>query len=202
MTKPMERRELIRFLVATAGLKCLDGLAPDELLAFGAEVHGPRRPAAQGVRALDAHARRTVALAAERIIPASDTPGATDAGVVAFVDRMLADWYTADERDRVLAGLRELDGRCRALRGRDFADCDERDQVAVLTAFDDEVTRRRRTPGSGNPNDHWFAMLKYTTVFGYCTSEVAMRRTLGAWPRPTRYDGCAPVPPRRAPREG
>jgi hypothetical protein len=44
-----------------------------------------------------------------------------------------------------------------------------------------------------NPNEHWFAMLKYTTVFGYCTSEIAMRRTLGAWPRPTRYDGCAPV---------
>ena len=33
----------------------------------------------------------------------------------------------------------------------------------------------------------------YTTVFGYCTSEVAMRRTLGSWPRATLYDGCAPV---------
>jgi hypothetical protein len=45
---------------------------------------------------------------------------------------MLADWYNADERDRFLAGLRELDARCRARHGKDFADCDERDQVAVL----------------------------------------------------------------------
>ena len=184
----MERRELVRFLMATAGLKCLDGFMPDELLAFGVQV----REAGQIGGALDAHARRTVVIAAERIIPASDTPGATDADVVTFIDRMLADWYNPDERDRFLAGLRELDATCRARHGKDFADCDERDQVAMLTAFDHEVSTRRRA-GVPNPNEHWFAMLKYTTVFGYCTSEVAMRRTLGSWPRATRYDGCAPV---------
>ena len=184
----MERRELIRFLMATAGLKCFEGFMPDELLAFGVQV----REAGPSGGVLDAHARRTVVLAAERIIPASETPGATDADVVTFVDRRLADWYNSDERDRFLAGLRELDARCRARHGKDFADCDERDQVAELTAFDDDAAARRRTPGA-NPNEHWFAMLKYTTVFGYCTSEIAMRRALGAWPRPTRYDGCAPV---------
>ncbi len=187
----MERRELIRFLMATAGLKCLDGFSADELLAFGTHVHEGQLQGTQGGRALDAHARRTVIAAAERIIPASDTPGATDADVVSFIDRMLADWYNAGERGRFLAGLRALDARCRARHGKDFADCDERDQVAVLTAFDNEVTARRR--GGANPNEHWFAMLKYTTVFGYCTSEVAMRQTFGAWPRPTRYDGCAAV---------
>jgi len=184
----MERRELIRFLMATAGLKCVEGFMPDELLAFGVQV----REAGPSGGVLDAHNRRTVVLAAERIIPAGETPGATDADVVTFVDRMLADWYNSDEHGRFLAGLRELDARCRARHGKDFADCDERDQVAELTAFDDDAAARRRMLGA-NPNEHWFAMLKYTTVFGYCTSEIAMRRTLGAWPRPTRYDGCAPV---------
>ena len=188
----MERRELIRFLIATAGLKCLDGFMPDELLAFGAHVHESRVDTAQTAGVLDPHARRAVVVAADRIIPASDTPGATDADVVTFIDRMLADWYNRDERDRFLAGLRELDATCRARHGKDFADCDERDQVAVLTAFDDHVTARRHA-GAPTHNEHWFAMLKYTTVFGYCTSEVAMRRTLGTWPRATRYDGCAPL---------
>ena len=189
----MERRELIRWLMATAGLSCLEGLSSDEVLAFGAEVHRPRIQGTPRFRVLDARAQRTVTMAAEQIIPASDTPGATDADVVAFIDRMLADWYAAEERDRFLAGLAELDARCRARRGRDFADCDAADQRIVLSAFDDEVTALRRTRGS-SPNDHWFAMLKYLTAFGYCTSEAAMRRTLGDWPRPTRYDGCAPVP--------
>ena len=61
----MERRELIRWLVGTAGLTCLDGLAPDDLLAFGSDVH--RQPSAgQGLRALNAHAQRTVSVAAAR----------------------------------------------------------------------------------------------------------------------------------------
>src|SRR5687768_4167511 len=188
----MERRELVRWLVATAGISCLEGLSASELVAFGEEVH-LTPTTGQGFRALGAHAQRTVIAAAERIIPATDTPGATDAGVVAFVDKMLADWYTPAERSRFLAGLEELDRRCQSLQGKRFVDCTEADQVAVLTTFDDEVTASRRTRGTTNPNDHWFAMLKYLTAFGYCTSEPAMRRTLGAWPRPTRYDGCAPV---------
>lgn len=196
----MERREMVRWLVATAALECLDGLAPNDLLALGTRLH--QGTGAQGSRALDAHARRTVIAAAERIIPATDTPGATDAGVVGFVDRLLADWYTPEERDRVLGGLRDLDARCRSRRGRDFADCGEADQVAVLTALDDEVTTLRRGQGGGPANEHWFAMLKWMTAFGYCTSEVAMRQTFGAWPLPGRYDGCAPVTPRRAAREG
>jgi hypothetical protein len=196
----VERRELIRWLVSAAGLTCLEGLSPDDLLAFGSDVH--QRPVAgQGFRALNAHAQRTVTLAAERIIPKTDTPGATDAGVVSFMDKMLSDWYTREERDRFLEGLRELDNRSRALRSRDFADCSEAEQVAILTGFDSEAIASRRRRGGANPNEHWFAMLKYLTVFGYCTSEVAMRQTLGAWPRPTRYDGCAPITPRRA-REG
>jgi hypothetical protein len=43
----MERRELIRFLMATAGLKCLDGSSADELLAFGTHVRDGAAQAAQ-----------------------------------------------------------------------------------------------------------------------------------------------------------
>ena len=176
----MERRELIQWVVATAGLQCLESLAPADLLALGREVH---RGAGAG-RALDAHALQTVAVAAERIIPATDTPGATAAGVSAFIDKMLADWHTPAERDRFLAGLPELDARCRARAGKDFVDCAEADQVAVLTALDNEA--------NSVANEHWFARLKYLTVYGYCTSEPGMR-ALGLFPLPWRYDGCAPV---------
>ena len=136
-------------------------------------------------RVLDAHALQTVTIAAERIIPATDTFGATDAGVSAFIDKMLADWHTPAERDRFLAGLPELDARCRARAGKDFVDCAAADQVAVLTALDDEAR-------SATSREHWFARLKYLTVYGYCTSEPGMR-ALGLFPVPWRYDGCAPV---------
>jgi len=193
----MERRELLRWLVATAGLSCLEGLTPDELVALGADVHRGGAPEGQPARALDSHGRHTVIAAADRIIPKTETPGATDAGVVDFIDKMLADWYSPEERDRFLNGLRELDASARRRFGKNFADCADPDQNATLSAIDDQVTALRRTNVAG-ANGHWFAMLKYMTVFGYCTSEVAMRQTLGAWPRSTRYDGCAPVALRQA----
>jgi hypothetical protein len=178
----MERRELIQWLVATAGLQCLDSLAPADLLALGCDVH--RRATS---RVLSPHDERTVAEAAERILP-----GAAAAGASAFIDKMLADWHTPAERERFLAGLPELDTRCRTRIARDFVDCGEADQVAVLTALDDEVTALRTARAGAEANQHWFAMLKYLTVYGYCTSEAGMR-ALGLYPMAGRYDGCAPV---------
>jgi gluconate 2-dehydrogenase gamma chain len=187
----MERRELIQWLVASAGLQCLDSLAPADLLALGRDVHRST-VSRTAQRALSPNARRTVAAAAERILPATDTPGATDAGVGAFIDKILTDWHTPAERERFLAGLPDLDTRCRARRGRDFVDCEKADQEAVLTALDDEVTALRAGNGDPAANQHWFAMLKYLTVYGYCTSEAGMK-ALGLYPHPGRYDGCATV---------
>jgi hypothetical protein len=121
-------------------------------------------------------------VAADRIIP--------DARVAPFIDKMLADWYTSTERDRFLAGLPELDTRCRARAGRAFVDCAAPDQVAVLTALDDEVTALRTRQDIAAANQHWFAMLKYLTVYGYCTSEAGMR-ALGLYPLPGHYESCA-----------
>jgi len=170
----MERRELIQWLVATAGLQCLDSLAPEDLLALGRDVH--QRAAA---RVLSARDERTVAAAAQQILPGAD--------VSAFIDKMLADWHTPEERQVFLAGLPELDARCHG----DFVACIAADQVAVLTALDDELTALRTAQGAA-ANQHWFAMLKYLTVYGWCTSEAGMR-ALGLYPMAGRYDGCAPV---------
>jgi len=186
----MERRDLLRWLASTAGLAALEGLAPEDLLALGREVHGGT--AGPGGSVLSPAASRAVIVAAERIIPAGDTPGATDADVAGFIDRMLAGWFDSSERSRFLDGLPELDKRSRAQGGRDFVDSSEVDQIAVLKALDDELTALRRAGRGGEANRHWFGMLKYLTVWGYFTSEPAARNTLGTYPLPGHFDGCAP----------
>ncbi|MGH7559905.1 MAG: gluconate 2-dehydrogenase subunit 3 family protein [Gemmatimonadales bacterium] len=203
----MERRELIRILSSTAGLACLQGLSPDDLLGLGKSVHADAA-GQQGLQALDGQADATVIAAAERILPATDTPGATAAQVHRFIDRMLADWYTPAERDRFLSGLRELDERSRASHRRDFVGCTEAQQTALLTTLDGEVTalrgpagaEARRRAGLANANEHWFATLKYLTAWGWATSEPVLR-ALGRDKLPGRWDGCAPYQPRAgAPR--
>ncbi len=189
----MDRRELLGWMVATGGLSALNRLSAHDLIAIGQDVH---RSAEQGSvsasGALDQAALSAVTVAAEFIIPKSDTPGATDADVSSFIDRMLAGWYPAADRDRFRAGLRELDARSLARFQKSFVDASAADQLALLEVFDGDVSELRRT-NAVTANEHWFAMLKYLTVWGYCTSEVGMQQTLHSWPMPMRYDGNALV---------
>lgn len=193
----MERRALLQWMIATGGAAVFNTLGPRDLEALGADVHrlvDSTRSHAQSraMRTLGAQAAATVAAAAERIIPATDTPGATDAGVTAFIDVMLSDWYPAADRTRFLAGLETLDVRSRSRTGRPFSASAVSDQDVLLEEIDREVSTLRASSADA-ANNHWFGMLKYLTVWGYCTSEPGMRKTLRSWPLPMRYDGAAPV---------
>jgi hypothetical protein len=180
----MERREFLEWLVASGGIASLSRLGLHDLESIGREAHR----AGVAAPVLDAHAAALVTVAAERIIPATGTPGATQAGVTRFVEVMLSGWYPPADRDRFMRGLTMLDDRSRTRSGIDFLAMTAADQDAVLQQFDDEVTALRST-SPAEANAHWFAMLKYLTVWGYCTSEVAMRETLRSWPPPMRFDG-------------
>ncbi len=194
----MERRRLLEWMVATGGLTALNRLSASDLMAMGREAHAHARvhadivASAATVPALDARSAAIVTAAAERIIPATDTPGATQANVTAFIETMLSGWYAPADRDRFVAGIGELETRARELFTRSFVTCDPSQQVALLEKYDADVTTLR-TAQDATANAHWFAMLKYLTVWGYCTSEVGMRELLHTWPMPMRYDGSAKV---------
>ena len=188
----MERRELLGWMVATGGLAALNRLSASDRLALGRDAHTRAVSSTVTAPALDARAVAIVTAAAERIIPATDTPGATQANVTAFIEAMLSGWYAPADRDRFVAGLGELDSRARELFTRSFTACDPTQQVSLLEEYDDAVSALRASQDRG-ANTHWFAMLKYLTVWGYCTSEVGMRDTLHSWPMPMRYDGNARV---------
>jgi Gluconate 2-dehydrogenase subunit 3 len=188
----MDRRELLSWMIATGGLSALNRLSADDLLTLGRAAHTRHANVIASIPVLDARAAAIVTAAAERIIPATDTPGATHADVTAFIDTMLGHWYAPADRDRFLTGLSELNARARELYTRNFTACDPAQQGALLTTYDASVSQMRaaQDPEAGA---HWFAMLKYLTVWGYCTSEVGMREVLHTWPMPMRYDGNASV---------
>src|SRR5437763_1763426 len=67
----------------------------------------------------------------DAIIPRTDTPGASDAGVPAFIDRRLA--ANPSLAETVRAGLKALDGDARARFGAAFAAAPPEQQVLLLT---------------------------------------------------------------------
>ncbi len=180
----MDRRDVLRGLASGAAAPLLGTLFPNELLALGRDVHRAVGEGQATARSLTAPLLQTLTAACERIIPADDTPGATAAGVPAFIDRMLTDWYDQPERARVTAGIESLDTLGRARHSRAFVACTPTEQDAILLELD------RDGPA------HWFGTVKYLTIWGYFTSEVGVVRELGQWPSPGRYDGCAPYSPR------
>jgi len=81
----------------------------------------------------------TVAAFAERLMPgAPDKPGATDAGVVNYIDLALAGAY-ADQQDFYRQGLAALDGYCRSTHNAPFASLGAAEQDATIAALEAEA---------------------------------------------------------------
>jgi hypothetical protein len=189
----MKRRRAIQLLGALAGVPALPVLgrfSESELLALGTRIHEQLEGEPHQPRALTPAQYREVEVAAEQIIPRTHTPGATDARVADFIDTMLADWYTPAERERFITGLTDLDTRAMQAHGKAFADISGSARVALLTAIDDDVTTLRRANTQAG-NEHWFATLKFLTVWGYYTSRAGVTEELRANVMPGRYDGNA-----------
>ena len=133
---------------------------------------------------------------ADRIIPADDTPGATDVGVVFFADRMLSG-MTADQKPAFERALADVNAAVRTrVPGRaSFASLNAREQDDVLTSIQDtESFGVLRTitlagyfshPGHGGNKDNagWKAIrfqdrMAWTPPFGYYDRPEVMARLL------------------------
>ncbi len=178
----MNRREVLLMLAGTAAL-------PDQLFALGRTVH--KKVRAGTLRALTPQQTETVATIAELIIPKTDTPGARDAGVPAFIDVMLADWGDKEHRQTFTAGLGNVDERSRALFGKDFIACSPEQQTQILTDLDAELARLRDTKADTSKN--FFQAMKWLTLTGYYTSEVGATTEQHFRVVPGRYEPCYPL---------
>lgn len=186
----MRRRRALEIIGAAAGAPLLvPGGAVAQALALGQRIRAVVGPVGGAPPATLTPAQaRTVTALAEVIIPPTDTPGASEAGVTAFVDALLTGWLDASDRDRFLAGLDEVDPTARAAHGADFADCTPAQQSDLVARMDEDLDRRRRNPGE-DERQTFFYDVKRFTLAGYFTSQPGLR-TLGYRIIPGAFEGC------------
>jgi hypothetical protein len=189
----MNRRKVLRLLGAAGALPFLETLAVEDLLAAGQALHARAAArAGQALRALTQQEGATVAAIAEMIIPRTDTPGAIDAGVPAFIDLIVGEWYDDDDRAAFRAGLRETDARSVRAHGSSFVELAEAGQRNVLGELEAESLALR---GSGAHPAPFFSTMKYLTLYGYYTSQAGAIEELNYEIVPGRFNGCVPVVP-------
>jgi glucoside 3-dehydrogenase (cytochrome c) hitch-hiker subunit len=192
----MQRRELLYIFAAAVA----PVVSPD-LFALLRQAH----PAASySLRTFTPHQNDTVIAMAEIIIPATDTPGATAARVNEFMDFILADWATEQERTHFLTGLDNVDAQCTALFGKIFLESSPLQQTTLLRSLDDAVDwihesdriRDGAFPNSRDTQLHgdFFRVFKFMTLYGYYTSEIGFIQELKLEIMPGAFRGCDHIP--------
>jgi len=192
----MNRRDALRIFTAGA---VLPALTP-ELFAFYQQAHPG---GSYSLRTLNSHQNDTVVAMIDQIIPATDTPGAKGARVNEFIDVILTEWATDEERRRFLDGLANVDKQSNELFGKDFAAASSAQQVALLRSMDDAAAviraeMRRHAPNTPPEPDSqlkgdFFIVFKNITLHGYYTSEVAFTKELNLEIIPGAFHGCTPI---------
>lgn len=193
ISSSLSRREALRRFLVGAGAVATPAwvrMLTETALGAGGHAHGVQEAAATAAewtpRALDPHQLETVTLISDMIIPETETPGASGAGVPQFVDSVLAE---SDDHPRrqFLKGLDWVDRRSNQLFGVDFVKAPESQRTALLTILS--------SPGNQSLEDRvgveFFGAVKSLTVTGYYTSEVGIYDELeGGELFFNNYDGC------------
>lgn len=190
----MQRRELFRLLGAGAVL-------PATSLDLYAMLRGLQPGEGYSLRSLDAHQNATVVAMMDLIIPETDTPGAKGARVNEFIDLILSEWATAEEKKDFLAGVAGIDKKSNELYGKDFVEANAVQQEALLRSIDDAIGVRQRPARHGNTvpepdaqmKGPFWVVFKNITLHGYYTSQVAFEKELKLQIIPGSQHGCAPV---------
>ncbi len=146
---------------------------------------------------LSASQRKLLAEVAEIIIPRTDTPGAIDAGVPAFIEMMLKDCYTLPEHQSFIEGLD-------ALNSKDFLNKNMADKISILTAIEQEskalmkAYNVQQTKMGDNEDKElmnaqkkglpFWRLIKELTLLGYFTSKVGVNASFEFVLVPGRFE--------------
>ena len=193
----MERREALRLMGAASVFSALSS----ELFAATLRAQLAANPVG-ALRTLSPAQNGIVVAMCEVMIPATETPGAKAAKVNEFIDLILTEWATEEERKIFLEGLAEADRKTDALFGRGFAAASAKEQATIVQVFDQELAtlRNEELPKQVRPWEltlvlPFFAQMRRLTLVGYYTSPIGQEQELKVEIVPGELHGCVPVKP-------
>lgn len=126
---------------------------------------------------------------AETIIPKTNTPGAKEAQVGAFMDVMVRDCYTKDDQKIFKEGIDKIKKLSKERFNKKFIDLQPEQRTELLTAVDNDQKEYHKNKKDDQPN-HYFRMMRELTLLGFFTSEPGATKALRYVAIPGKYEAC------------
>ena len=135
---------------------------------------------------------------AELILPRTDTPGARDVGVPAFIDVILKDAYPAEDQARFVSGLKDFDAEAQRAHGKPFLELPQAQRLAFLQKVHDEaaVAERKQADNEVPPSERnrpFVLMMKELTMLGFFVSKPGATQVLQYVAVPGGFQACIPL---------
>src|SRR4051812_14639761 len=191
----MDRRELLKQVAFIMG-GAISAPAIVGVLSGCSPKHDAKSQLTWKPQFLNAAQAAVVTAVADIIIPRTNTPGASDVGVPAFIDVMLKDVYPAEDQQRFLTGLQELDDEASKTKGNSFVELDAKEQEAIVRKYHDAAMnseREARATSKPHLKRPFVLMTKELTMLGYFTSQVGATEVLQYSAVPGSFHGCVPL---------
>jgi hypothetical protein len=130
---------------------------------------------------------------AEIIIPATDTPGAKEAGVEHYIISVMSKCCDQRQQKAFYSGLDDVEDFTRSRFGKTFLECDFPSRHTVVEHFSYNIFEssalmlkiKNKFLGKS-----FFFTLRELTVEGYCTSHLGATNALSYDPVPGAYKSC------------
>lgn len=130
---------------------------------------------------------RIVTALADVILPADDTPAASELGVPEFIETMVNEVYSEAQKREFIEGLDRFSTDYRAEIQAEYFDGNDTDKY-------DFTYHQNRLAVEEDPASNPFILtFKELTLLGYFTTEVGASEVLRYEPVPGVYDGCIPL---------
>jgi len=130
---------------------------------------------------------RVVTALADVILPADDTPSASEVGVPKFIETMVNEVYDEEQQKEFLDGIDKFSDDYRSEIQAEYFDSTNEDQYEFT--YQQNKLALEENPG----NSPFILTFKELALLGYFTSEVGATQVLRYQAVPGMYDGCMPV---------
>jgi hypothetical protein len=162
----MSRRKFLKQVALVLGTSVSSSLSAAVLKGITTNSSSPNS-------ALSTEQQQVISLLSERIIPKTDTPGAIEAGVPEFINVIVTDWYTCDERRDFLSGINEMESYCLQQFNCSLVQATSSQHDLVLAEFESKVERNKDSDRSSI-----FSTLRELVVVGFFTSKKGAMQAL------------------------